>query len=312
MLLRFAGLVCLALILGAFSPSPSNAKPPRCYGAASRDPEQPCSNPALRSRVTPSPDAELLQPDAPCDPWMNSAVVCTCGPPDEAARGTLALIGDSHATMWRAAVAAVADAHDLHAYSVTRPGCAFNFAKPDVNEAQSNDCVAHSRQVVRFVSERPEITTVFVGSNAGLKVARDADGGDGAEQWIQGYVDAWDALPESVTRVLVLRDTFRQVPSTPDCVSRALHRRRNAGIACALSRFWSLPSDAALVAAGRPHRAGLTVDTIDLTPFMCGTWRCFPVVGGVLVLKDIDHITQAFSRTLGPYLLRAFDRLSAG
>jgi hypothetical protein len=36
------------------------------------------------------------------------------------------------------------------------------------------------------------------------------------------------------------------------------------------------------------------------------------VVGGVLVHKDIDHITRLFATTLGPYLLRAYDRLAAG
>jgi hypothetical protein len=49
------------------------------------------------------------------------------------------------------------------------------------------------------------------------------------------------------------------------------------------------------------------VRAIDLTRFMCGRTRCFPVVGGVLVHKDIGHLTRVFSTTLGPYLLRAVD-----
>jgi hypothetical protein len=52
-------------------------------------------------------------------------------------------------------------------------------------------------------------------------------------------------------------------------------------------------------------------DVIDLTRFQCSTRFCFPVVGGVLVHKDVDHITRTFARTLAPYLLRQFDRLSA-
>jgi hypothetical protein len=51
---------------------------------------------------------------------------------------------------------------------------------------------------------------------------------------------------------------------------------------------------------------------VDLTPHFCGRRRCFPVVGGVLVHKDTDHLTRRFSRTLGPYLLRATDRILAG
>ena len=32
---------------------------------------------------------------------------------------------------------------------------------------------------------------------------------------------------------------------------------------------------------------------------------CFPVVGGVLVHKDVGHLTRQFSTTLGRYLLSA-------
>jgi hypothetical protein len=51
------------------------------------------------------------------------------------------------------------------------------------------------------------------------------------------------------------------------------------------------------------------VQTIDLTHFFCDVRRCYPVVGGALVYKDDHHLTTVFVRTLGPYLLRSFDRL---
>jgi hypothetical protein len=45
------------------------------------------------------------------------------------------------------------------------------------------------------------------------------------------------------------------------------------------------------------------VRVADLTHYFCDT-RCYPVIGGALVHKDIDHITAVYSTTLGPYLLR--------
>ena len=36
---------------------------------------------------------------------------------------------------------------------------------------------------------------------------------------------------------------------------------------------------------------------------------CFPVIGGVLVRKDTDHLTQRFAATLGPILLRKLNAL---
>ena len=64
-----------------------------------------------------------------------------------------------------------------------------------------------------------------------------------------------------------------------------------------------------LVIAAR--RIGTRVQVINLKRFQCSQHRCFPVVGGVLVHKDIDHLTQLFATTLGPYLLRAYNRLAA-
>jgi hypothetical protein len=51
------------------------------------------------------------------------------------------------------------------------------------------------------------------------------------------------------------------------------------------------------------------VHAIDLSDFFCGPRRCLPVVGGAFVYKDGDHISTVFARTLGPYLLRAYDAI---
>jgi hypothetical protein len=62
-----------------------------------------------------------------------------------------------------------------------------------------------------------------------------------------------------------------------------------------------LPDPAATAA----QQLGGRFQVVDLNSFFCGATRCYPVVGGVLVYKDITHLTPLFSRTLGPYLLRA-------
>ena len=48
---------------------------------------------------------------------------------------------------------------------------------------------------------------------------------------------------------------------------------------------------------------------VDLTRQFCGRRYCFPVVGGVLVHRDADHLTQLFAHTLGPFVLRRVGRL---
>jgi hypothetical protein len=51
------------------------------------------------------------------------------------------------------------------------------------------------------------------------------------------------------------------------------------------------------------------VRVVDLTRYFCGRQHCLPVVGGALVHNDVDHLTQRFAKTLGPFLLRRIDRL---
>jgi hypothetical protein len=72
---------------------------------------------------------------------------------------------------------------------------------------------------------------------------------------------------------------------------------------CAQPRAGALPPDPEANAA----RAGADprVRLLDLTSLMCTSDACPAVIGGVLVRKDGDHITRAFSATLGRFVLRA-------
>ena len=48
---------------------------------------------------------------------------------------------------------------------------------------------------------------------------------------------------------------------------------------------------------------------IDLSHFFCEAMICPPVIGGVLVYKDLTHITRAYGATMAPYVLRELRRL---
>ena len=121
-----------------------------------------------------------------------------------------------------------------------------------------------------------------------------------------GYLAAWRALPRTVERVVVIRDTPKMRSGTPRCVTRAMRAHRDAGTACAVSRRRALIADAAVSAARRWRSRRVRI--VDLTPWMCAPSRCFPVIGGVLVFRDTTHLTRAFSATLAPYLERRFRR----
>ena len=73
---------------------------------------------------------------------------------------------------------------------------------------------------------------------------------------------------------------------------------RKVGNRCASPRAAVLTPDPG-AAVVRPR-----VRTIDLTRLFCRRTRCFPVIGGVYVHKDDNHMNAVFAATLGPYVLR--------
>jgi hypothetical protein len=97
------------------------AAKPSCFGAAARDPENPCSDRRLRYRVVPTPAVARNEPNAPCRiiEKRGRVQVCEFGVSEKQATGTIALVGDSHASHWRAALQIVARRNGWRGLSLT-------------------------------------------------------------------------------------------------------------------------------------------------------------------------------------------------
>lgn len=110
-----AAVLAAAALPAAASPVVAAPDGSPCFGAASLDPLHRCHDAALARVVEPTPDQATTMPNAPCVLHRVAGLsACGFGSPPDAARATVALIGDSHAGHWRAALAAVADAHHWH------------------------------------------------------------------------------------------------------------------------------------------------------------------------------------------------------
>lgn len=295
---------CLSVCPGGPFDSAAQAAP-RCFGAASRDHLHPCRNRALSFIAIPTPEHALLEENPPCAQIRFDPGVCALGLSRAKAAKTVAVIGDSHAAHWRPALSVVAARRGWRVLSIARPNCPFTFAR----SRGPGMCLGWARSVGRYLVAHPEVHTVFVSANSGSGVVA-AGGRSRRATKIDGFIRAWAALPPSVAEVFVIHDVPHNGRSATPCINRALKRHRNAGVRCARRRSLALRIDYQAVAADQS--GSRRVKVIDLTPFMCSKRKCFPVVGGALVIKDIGHITRTFSRTLGPYLSRAVTRLRAG
>ncbi len=267
------------------------AKRPSCFGAAAV--AQGCAGPGT---VVPSPVLAKEAPNAPCGMQRREGVLSPCvfGTPRERATRHVALIGDSHASHWRAALRPVAKRNGWRGVSLARSHCPLAAGDPKLREPDRSGCLRWREEVPAYLERHPEIDLVIVAQWHGAT----ATAGE--------FAAAWEGLPASVKQVVVIRDTPQMLDGdrTLACVER---HAEDAATRCARPRGEALPPDPAARAAARSPRAV----AVDLSRYFCDAAACAPVIGGALVYKDSNHITAVYGATLAPYLGRALARATA-
>jgi peptidoglycan/LPS O-acetylase OafA/YrhL len=267
------------------------AKRPACFGAAAI--ARGCEGP---DTVVPSPLVAQDAPNAPCGVQPREGVLLPCvfGTPRDRAARELAVIGDSHASHWRAALRPVAKRNGWRGTSLARTHCPFAAGDPGTKGEDRERCLRWREQVPRYLARHPEIDTVIVAQWEGALATADE------------YLAAWETLPPTIEHVVVIRDNPQMLREggTLACVERAADPARE----CARPREEALPPDPAVRAAARSPRATV----VDLTEFFCDERWCPPVIGGALVYKDANHITSVYAATLAPYLERRLARAVGG
>jgi hypothetical protein len=165
-----------------------------------------------------------------------------------------------------------------------------------VDTAYADSCHAWELSVRRSLAHDPRISTVIITHFDHERFVSDP---------VAGFEEIWRALPRSIHDILIIRDVPDAVPGEAACVQAAVGRAP-AGLRCEQPRATVLAPDAqasaAVLAGGRVH-------LIDLSHFFCDSLHCFPVVGGALVLTDLDHMTREFSLSLGPYMLEEINSI---
>src|SRR4051794_39090106 len=206
--------------------SAAAADQPRCYGAASRDLQEPCTNPDLRLKVVPTPNQALLRPNSISNRLHVEGLVRTCwwGAHAKRSRTTVALIGDSHASAWRAVLSPIGKRRRWRGISNTLTSCAFSTVVSLALALRAEECRSWNEQTVAWFARHPEVTTVFV-------VAASIPS-PGFETQVKGFREQWKRLPHTVRNLIVIRDNPRMQPETPPCIYAAMREGVGAGPAC--------------------------------------------------------------------------------
>jgi peptidoglycan/LPS O-acetylase OafA/YrhL len=231
-----------------------------------------------------------------------------CATGNTASTTTVALIGDSHATMWAPAFQQVAGQRRWRLETLAKAAC------PPMNVPIANPirrvvyagCGQWSSQIIaRLRAEHPQLVVVSMWRGYGP--------GNG---WLSGFTPYDPAWIDSLTRlvqqlrsigaeVLVLGPIADPHSVVPICLSGHL----DDAAACS-PRKSTAANEPGIAAESAATKAG-GGQYADVTELFCTADRCPVIVGNTLVYFDEDHLTLEYSRLLAPVIGALADRALA-
>lgn len=275
-----------------------------CFGAAALA-DAGCA-PAGTGDVYPDPIVASLdtgdRTDPPCQQASTetAVIVCSFGS-SEASAPRYALVGDSHAAQWMAAMRLLAESRGWHLDTYLRSGCGLSTVSVGGLGSGVRCAEWNSEALRQIVAGDYDVVAVSMRSSV---VGGAAKNPDELARNVGEISTSWRAVQESGARIVVLRDTPQPVsagiPDAPSCVAGSSDYLTE----CAFDRRRGLVPDPEVMAAEADGRVGV----VDLTDAFCAAETCAPVVGDVLVYRDGHHVSALYITTLTPFLGAALDR----
>ena len=222
-----------------------------------------------------------------------------CASGDTASATTVALIGDSNASMWNPAFLRVAEQQHWRLETLVRGGCPM-LDLPTTNPMTGQpytECEASRAEIVaRLQMKRPRLVVVSMLRRYGPLYGLDESFNSYDPAWISSLTRLAQELRGTGAEVLVLGP----IPDPGGLVSLCLSNNLDDARACSPPRSDAvnksgIATEAAATAAG----GGQYVDLSDL---FCTADRCPTVVGNTLVYSDQNHMTAAYSLVLAPVI----------
>jgi len=218
---------------------------------------------------------------------------------DKKGKVTVALVGDSHAAQWFPALEAIAVRNHWRLVVFTKVACPFLDMRVSnlALKREYTECADYrERTIKKLRTIEPDLVLVSM-SRFAIHPMRKEDASVRA---------AAAALARTVAdlpgRVVLLTDTPDAGRDVPSCLSR------HTGDARACAVRWKIASRGSLGKMERLASEASGAGLIDLTAHVCRARPCPVAVDGMIVFRDLRHLTATFSASLAPDLERAMVR----
>ena len=216
---------------------------------------------------------------------------CDYGNPESSYR--VVLIGDSHAAQWFPAFQEIVKRRSIFFRGVAKTSCAFSLSAiySDALKDKYLSCVEWSKNVIEWLkTEKPDVVLVAQYPRYQVSAGKNAEND---QKVAEGMASAWKAVKDFGIDVRA----FRPTPWFGKRPDKCLVTSDNWKDDCVAAQSKALAHDAIVIAAKMAK-----VELLDFSQNFCDGRVCPVVLGGVLVYRDIHHITSTFAKTLSPFL----------
>jgi peptidoglycan/LPS O-acetylase OafA/YrhL len=250
-------------------------------------------------------DIPILYNDGCVDTYTSITLnPCTYG--DTTSSTSVVLFGDSHAAMWFPAVDQAAERFSWKLYAWTKDTCpplVIPVISPNLGRAYT-ECTTWRNEVLQEIAEiHPALVILGVARHYspiyGFTVY--------SSQWMNGLSEMISQIRALGSRVLVMGPVPKPAFTVADCLSENLTAEQN----CAS------PRDSAVDIRGmRQEESTVTsagASYVNTLFWFCSTEStCPPIVDGVLVYRDDNHITATYASFLTTPVEAAVDLAEEG
>ncbi|WP_285728168.1 acyltransferase family protein [Psychromicrobium xiongbiense] len=231
------------------------------------------------------PEQFASLPDPCTGDWATTDVRMHCSEytPEGTITRTVLVIGDSHAEQWLPALQYAANAQGWRIVALLLGGCPYTYSTPGLK----TDCnISNGLSTDYAMAHKPE--AVFMVGTAAVPSS--------PQETIQaGFEKTVTDLTSQGIQVVAIRDNPRFSFDMAECVIS-----KGAGNpACNPLRSDLLAEPSPFVSFGPMPP---DVFFVDMTDLICTDTTCPGVVGNLVVYIDNNHLTKAYSATMGPTL----------
>ena len=274
---------------------------PSCVGAAAVQSDLSlCSNKKFAGLIIPpvdlAPDDSMVRAYTNCPGQaQDSSEVRVCSLGDANSKIKIALIGDSHANQYAAAVDLIGKQQHWSVDVIAKGGCPLSYSQRVQNAPLTNACRIWVKSVVRYLDQhdyRLIVTSMKAGVEWHGKVGYPSE-----PDPVTGIKQILEDISNTRIPVVYIKDNPAPLTTVEACLMATQGTKPEQ---CSVARRGAFEAEPALAAIQKIGSPLITVANFDNV--FCGSTHCLPIIGNVVVYRDDNHLTNTFVKTLSPRL----------